>query len=153
MAASLSGLSAWMQSATAALLAELRRRGYRVTVYSGRRSYLAQLKRYVAGHTTVPPGESKHEKGQAVDLIIEPSSGYRVAGAIWTKLGGLWGGNFKNKALAAVEFQHFEERASSQRTTSSSSRPRSVGSSRISARGSGAGAGAALARLRAANRR
>lgn len=123
--ATTAGLSRWMKWALSQLFAELRQRGYSVQLYSGRRSYAAQLQRYLAGHTTVPPWQgSKHQDGKAADLIITPRSGYAVAGRIWTELGGLWGGNFKDRRLAQVEFQHFEE--------SSSSSSRSVAVSRRS---------------------
>lgn len=125
--ATTAGLSSWMKRAVPRLIAELRRRGYRATIYSGRRSYGEQLQRYLAGHTTVPPWKgSKHQDGEAVDLEISPRSGYAVAGKLWTEMGGLWGGNFQDPRLAAVEFQHFEEGSRSNSRFRSGAAPRRI---------------------------
>lgn len=137
--ATTAGLSPWMRRAVPALIAEMRRRGYGCTLYSGRRSYRQQLALYLKGHTTVAPWEgSKHQDGQAVDLVIAPKSGYAVAGKLWTEMGGTWGGNFKDPALAAVEFQHFEQGSSRGRLVSSSSSSSRTGARSV--RRSGAGA-------------
>lgn len=85
--------------------------GFRMTVLSGRRSLLEQIGKIRQGHSTVL--RSKHLEGDAADLEITPrlrnNAQYRLAGYFWERLGGKWGGNFKDPKLAAVEFQHFED--------------------------------------------
>jgi len=84
--------------------------GISVSVYSGKRSAAEQKALYAKGHTTLDgiKRRSRHQDGRAVDLVINPPY-YDVAGYVWEQLGGKWGGNFSDPALAAVEFQHFEE--------------------------------------------
>ena len=84
--------------------------GVSVSVYSGRRSLSEQRERFRGGHTSLDgiAKRSKHQDGAAADLIVSPPY-YEAAGYVWEQLGGKWGGNFSDPALAAVEFQHFEE--------------------------------------------
>ena len=96
-----------MQRAVPQLIAEMKARGYRVSIYSALRTEREQLALIAKGHSTARV--SKHMLGRAVDLLISPEKGYKVAGQLWTDMGGIWGGNFKNPELAKVEYAHFED--------------------------------------------
>jgi len=67
-----------------------------VTVTSAKRSRAQQTslyKNYLAGNSrfpAAPPGTSKHEKGLAVDLRVEPESVLPALGAWWNSVGGRW---------------------------------------------------------------
>lgn len=100
-------LSPWMQQRIHALLHYLDILGYSITIYSGKRTLQEQQQLLRLGHTTTL--HSKHLTGDAVDLLITPEFGYRVAGEHWTALGGKWGGHFKPPALAIREKAHFQK--------------------------------------------
>lgn len=103
----LATLSPWMQPRARFLIIYLDILGYRVTVYSTRRTLEQQKELLRIGHTGTL--KSKHLIDEALDLIIHPEWGYRVAGEYWTSMGGKWGGHFKNPQLAAAEKAHFEK--------------------------------------------
>lgn len=105
--AKLETLSAWMQPRARTLIHVLELLGFKVRVYSARRTLEEQQELKAKGWTTTL--KSKHLDGDAMDLIIDPAYGYRFAGLVWTSFGGLWGGNFKDPARAKVEFQHYEK--------------------------------------------
>ena len=87
-----------MQDALTELLRALKVAGYRTRITSTLRTRAEQTglyrKLYPKGLAVAKPGCSKHELGRAVDLVIEPESGYAPAGAYWESLGGRWGGSF-----------------------------------------------------------
>lgn len=109
-----------MLHALAQLEQQLKPTGIRVHIYSGKRTLAQQLTRLAAGHTTIV--RSRHLDGEAADLILSrgalpsPRSDYTLAGQYWTKLGGIWGGNFKDPELARAEYQHYEAPLSSKTT-------------------------------------
>jgi hypothetical protein len=111
MAASLSGLTLWMRRALVQLAAQMRERGVVTILYSGRRTAAEQRRLLAIGNTRI--AVSKHNSGRAADLILDPpgrnNENYRIAGEYWTRMGGIWGGNFKDPELAKVEFQHYED--------------------------------------------
>lgn len=138
------GLTPWMLNALGELEEQLARRGITASVYSGKRSLAEQLKRLAQGHTTVT--KSKHLEGRAADLLLyrggrpAPRRDYTTAGEIWRKLGGTWGGHFKDPKLARAEYQHYEESSStstSSRGSSRTARVRRSSSPRSSARSRG----------------
>src|SRR5439155_248179 len=93
-ARSLYGLQRWFIPWAAALLAEASS-GTRVT--SARRSYTEQARlyrRYLAGQSqypAAPPGQSKHERGLAFDIVTSDEE-LRRLGGLWESWGGIWGG-------------------------------------------------------------
>lgn len=77
----------------------LRYNGYAVRVTSTRRSRAKQrrlYRKYLKGQSSLPaapPGHSMHERGLAFDAVISPAAGQALAGSVWERLGGKWGGN------------------------------------------------------------
>jgi hypothetical protein len=71
--------------------------GARLT--SGRRSRAEQARlyqRYISGLSALPaapPGTSKHEYGQAVDITANSLDGLNWMGKVWRAWGGTWGGS------------------------------------------------------------
>lgn len=54
---------------------------------------------YKAGKSRFPaaaPGTSKHERGLAVDLDVQPEAVLTKLGQWYQKQGGVWGGSFKD---------------------------------------------------------
>jgi len=41
-----------------------------------------------------PPGLSRHERGEAIDVLAKESA-LAAAGAAWESVGGVWGGHFR----------------------------------------------------------
>lgn len=78
------------------LLAVIARAGGTARVTSTYRSPSLQAKLYQdyrAGRSVLPaapPGQSKHQYGLAVDVVISPSSWTPYIGAWWRQLGGEW---------------------------------------------------------------
>lgn len=73
--------------------------GGSIAVTSGYRSTEHQAELYAArGSNPYPvavPGTSKHERGEAVDMVISPRSWQNALGGYWEALGGRWGGRFR----------------------------------------------------------
>jgi hypothetical protein len=82
------------------------RAGWQPHVTSVWRSRTSQRKlysAYLAGRTpypVAPPGQSAHEHGWAFDMVLAAPGAQQLAGALWEKLGGTWGGK--------VDPVHFE---------------------------------------------
>lgn len=103
----ITSLSEWMQPRAELLIAILRALQIEVSVYSTRRTLAEQKHLYAIGWTDTL--KSRHLTGDAMDLILQPPFTYKLAGHIWTLLGGKWGGDFKPKSLADREYQHFQK--------------------------------------------
>lgn len=59
----------------------------------------ALYKNYLAGKATypvAPPGTSKHERGEAVDIVVTPDAAQVALGKWWQSVGGTWGGTYKD---------------------------------------------------------
>jgi len=73
-----------------------------VRVTSTKRSRAQQTalyKNYLAGKATfpvAPPGTSKHESGDALDIVVTPESAQTALGKWWQSVGGTWGGAYKD---------------------------------------------------------
>jgi len=71
-------------------------------VTSAKRSSAQQRKlysNYLAGksaYPAAPPGQSKHEQGLAVDIVVEPQSAQAALGRWFQSVGGTWGGQFND---------------------------------------------------------
>lgn len=82
--------------------------GLRPVVTSARRSSKKQAQlydRYMRGlspYPAAPPGTSKHERGLAFDVTVQPLSALSALGSLWESIGGRWGGRFKDP----VHFEH-----------------------------------------------
>lgn len=100
-------LSPWMKPRTEKLIVLLRTLGFEVTIYSARRTLAQQKEKVRLGHSQTL--NSKHLTGDAADLIITHRAIYKFAGAVWTALGGKWGGDFRDPTLAHQEYQHFQK--------------------------------------------
>lgn len=80
--------------------------GVQLRVTSTVRTRAAQRKlyqNYISGRSALPaapPGKSKHEYGQAVDMVANSSAGLNWAGQVWRSSGLTWGGS--------VDPVHFE---------------------------------------------
>lgn len=64
------------------------------STYRRPRQQARLYRRFLAGlhpFPVLPPGESLHERGLAIDLWAD-SEELRRLGAIWRKAGGVWGG-------------------------------------------------------------
>lgn len=102
----------------------LRNHGYSVFVTSTYRSNKVQrglYRDYLAGRRKLPaapPGQSSHQRGLAFDALVNDynpdlplssptAAGQRLAGAIWERLGGRWGGRFSHPPDPV----HFEARS------------------------------------------
>jgi D-alanyl-D-alanine carboxypeptidase len=85
-----------------AYVAWLKQNGIGVTVTSVIRSSRLQAQLYddyIHGRRRLPaakPGTSKHERGLAFDMVVTPRNYQTAVGLIWEKLGGRWGGRFKD---------------------------------------------------------
>ena len=77
----------------------LRSAGLSVVVTSSRRSFAQQAtlyaSRYSNPYPVARPGTSKHERGLAFDVAISLRQYEAWAGAQWERLGGRWGGRFR----------------------------------------------------------
>jgi LAS superfamily LD-carboxypeptidase LdcB len=99
--ASLRTLDPGVYRTAAAFVAALQRAGVSVTVTSARRSadeqaaLYARAKAGLSRYPAAPPGHSMHALGVAFDLHLDPPV-YQDAGTIWERLGGTWGGRFKD---------------------------------------------------------
>lgn len=71
-------------------------------VSSGFRTFGEQTRlyrRFLAGlmpGPVAPPGQSRHEKGEAIDVLAREDA-LIAAGRAWEAAGGRWGGAFKGK--------------------------------------------------------
>lgn len=89
-------------------------------VSSAYRSYTEQARlyrRYQAGlmpGPVAPPGLSKHERGEAIDVWsdgwknfnpADPPEALRLAGHAWEAVGGTWGGGFSTVAPDPIHFE------------------------------------------------
>lgn len=106
MPANLDTLTPWMRERVIYLIKFLTLLGYRTELYSTRRTLEEQKELVRLGHSRTL--NSKHLKGEAADILIFPEHGYHVAGNHWAKLGGKWGGHFKDPELAKAEKAHFQ---------------------------------------------
>lgn len=110
------GLSSWMRPRTYALALILSRYGISLEIFSGRRSFKEQLQRKLKGWTSTL--ESEHLDGEAADFILRwypsgervPRDVYAAAGEVWERMGGRWGGNFRDPELARAEYEHFQRK-------------------------------------------
>jgi LAS superfamily LD-carboxypeptidase LdcB len=72
----------------------------RVTSAKRSRAQQTQLyKNFLAGKAAfpaAPPGQSKHEQGLAVDIVVTPAAAQIALGQWWRKVGGIWGGSFQD---------------------------------------------------------
>ena len=72
----------------------------RITSAKRSRAQQAVLyKNFLAGKAkfpAAPPGTSKHEKGMAVDIVVEPPEAQIALGRWWQEVGGTWGGQFQD---------------------------------------------------------
>lgn len=84
------------------MTAVARANGHGFTVTSTRRSRADQARlyrNYLAGRSSypaAPPGTSAHELGLAFDAVVNPSSYQDAYGALWERLGGEWGGRYRD---------------------------------------------------------
>ena len=89
------------------------RQGYRVSVVSGKRSTAQQARlyaRYKAGQSRLPaapPGRSKHEQGNAVDVSINGNASSSVPWSTWQKVGAI-GQQAGLRWLGQYDRVHFE---------------------------------------------
>lgn len=73
-----------------------------VTVTSAKRSAAQQTalyKAYRAGRSAypaAPPGQSKHQAGLAVDIVVKPPAAQVALGKWWESVGGTWGQRFND---------------------------------------------------------
>ena len=72
--------------------------GLQPRITSTRRSNAEQKRlydRYLAGLSglpAAPPGQSAHEYGYAMDMVVTPYEALADLGRIWQEAGGVWGG-------------------------------------------------------------
>lgn len=105
----MNGLDPTFARAIGSLVAAARAAGYRVAYVSGYRSDAHQRQLYQdcqrrrCPYPVARPGTSMHARRVAVDLHVEPEKGYRVLGEAWERMGGTWGGRFRDRV-------HFDAR-------------------------------------------
>ncbi len=79
--------------------AQILDRGARVSsAYRSTAEQTRLYRRFLAGQSkypAAPPGRSKHEQGRAIDIVARPEV-LRRLGLAWEKVGGRWGGRFKD---------------------------------------------------------
>lgn len=96
-----SGLHPHLRPYFVALVVAAQRADRSARVTSARRSTGEQTRlyrRFLAGRASfpvAPPGRSKHEQGRAIDIVARPEV-LRGLGLAWERLGGRWGGRFKD---------------------------------------------------------
>ena len=94
----LRGVDPVMQRFVHEATAMVARSGGVLRVTSGRRSMSEQKRlyqRYLSGlspYPAAPPGHSEHERGAAVDAVVEPRWMLYALGEAWQGVGGVWGG-------------------------------------------------------------
>jgi hypothetical protein len=95
------GLDSRVRPYFVALVREAQRHDRSARVTSARRSTGEQTRlyrRFLAGRASfpvAPPGRSYHEYGRAIDIVARPEV-LRGLGLAWERLGGRWGGRFKD---------------------------------------------------------
>lgn len=94
----ISELEPWLQPYAQYILDVAELNGLQPVITSTYRSYESQARlyqNYLAGRSrfpAAPPGRSLHEYRRAWDMVVTPRSALHDLGALWTSMGGRWGG-------------------------------------------------------------
>src|SRR5262245_3625529 len=98
----LSGLHPVLRRAAVALFSVAAEAGLRPQITSTRRSVKEQARLYrdyLSGRSrypAAPPGRSSHARGLAFDMTVTPRSALTELGQLWERIGGTWGGRFRD---------------------------------------------------------
>lgn len=90
------GLEPWMKGPVEYLILVAAHNGLAPRLTSTYRSAAQQARLYAAYRSgraqfpAAPPGQSYHEYGRAVDIVVNQSWGYRALGELWKRMGGGW---------------------------------------------------------------
>jgi LAS superfamily LD-carboxypeptidase LdcB len=98
----LGNLQPRMKMGASLLLQAIAAMGGSARITSTKRSKAQQTKLYndyrtgKSKYPAAPPGQSKHELGLAVDLVVSPASLQVPLGQWWQSVGGTWGGAYQD---------------------------------------------------------